>query len=466
MKRWGPWLVISCIILFLGLAENDKAPDFVLEDLKGNKVTLQNLAGEGNIVVLSFFDTKCEPCVREVPKLKKIFSKYEGKGVKVRLISIDEKGKKVVEPYIKRYRINIPVLLDPLGYRAGERYGVVSYGRASIPQLFVIGKAGKIRRKIKGYEEKLEEILEKEIEVLKKEKLTITRKEKKVITILYTSSANGYLESCECPENPFGGLIRRAAYIQRERKKSPSLLLLDSGDNFSPYANKALSPYILSALSMMDYDAIGIGDQEFINGVEYFNTLRDKEEYRKLPFLCANMKYCDKKLCWYMGRPYLIKVVKGIRIGITSITSAHVFTLFPRNKIQGLDVEDHYKVLQELIPELRPKVGLLILISHSGFDEDREIAQKVRGIDIIVGGHSQTTLKAPAKVGETLILQPGEKGQFVGKLRLFFKDNKLESYKNNLVALTKDIEDDPGVKELINQYNNSVKQETEKLLIK
>lgn len=88
---------------------------------------------------------------------------------------------------------------------------------------------------------------------------------------------NGYLESCDCPENPFGGLTRRATYIEKQRKKKLDFLLVDAGDSFPPMPDKINIKYCLKSLKLMKYDALAIGDQELSAGDDYFDQIITKK---------------------------------------------------------------------------------------------------------------------------------------------------------------------------------------------
>lgn len=459
---------ISVLILTIFLSNvlfsqtNTFAPDFRLkEHSTGKSISLGSLLDGKTIVILSFFDTKCEPCKKELPQLENISKKFTD-SIKIFLISLDDKPEKVLPDFIKEYKIGLPVLLDPLGYLAGEKYGVTKYGRAEVPQLFVVGKDGKIKKHLKGYHPDLEEILAKTIAQLKSEKVSLPQKNS--IKIIYTNSANGYLESCDCPENPFGGLVRRVTAIKNLKEKYPDAILVDSGDTFPPRENKLLTEYCIKIMQFVNYDFCAIGDQELINGLEYL-----KSNITKLPFYSANLQTCDENMCYPLTEPYLIKNLKWIKIAIISIIDKKVFALFPKSKLKKITILDHKECLTKIIPELRSKeqVELIVLLSHSGLDEDKQIAKEIPGIDIIVGGHSQSLTVQPVKVNSTIIVQAGENGHRVGILELEVDENKkISSYKNEFVLLDKTIPDHPQSRELITEYNELLKKQAEKFLSK
>jgi peroxiredoxin len=112
-----------------------EAPNFTLETLKGNQVTLNNYRGK--VVLLHFWATWCKPCMEELPTLQKLWESMEKKGFMLLAIAIDRTGKKQVEDYIERFHYTFPVLLDPEGKVRN------SYLVQGIPTTYLIGKDGK-----------------------------------------------------------------------------------------------------------------------------------------------------------------------------------------------------------------------------------------------------------------------------------------------------------------------------------
>ncbi|MFH2071115.1 MAG: redoxin domain-containing protein [Elusimicrobiota bacterium] len=446
-----------------------EAPAIRLEvfspDRQEAPVSLSSVLDGNNVVVLSFFDTTCEPCEKELPALEKIHKKFTS-GVKIFLISLDENYKNKLPGWIKKNRVTIPVLIDPLGHRAGGKYGVTKYGQAEIPQTFVIGKDGIIKKHLKGYHPDIEKILEETIQALQKETVVSpsASTKKTTINIIYTHSANGYLESCDCPENPFGGLVRRVTAIKKLKARYPDAVTVDTGDTFPPRENKILAEYCLKIMESIGYDAVGVGDQEFICGADFL-----MKNIKRLPFIASNIQTCDDKLCYPLAEPYLLKQIGPVSIVFISVIDSSVFDLFPDDKTKQIKTSDYIEYLKQTIPEIRKEADMVVLLSHCGDDTDRKIAEEIPGIDVIIGGHSQTFHKDPLKVGNTIIVQGGENGHRVGRLELTLgppPGKKIISYSNEFVILNKDVQDDPPTRELVTRYNDELKKSLRKIIIK
>ncbi len=119
-------------------AAKDPAPDFTLSDLNGKKVHLSDFKGE--VVLINFFASWCPPCKMEVPGFQKVYTTYKEKGFAVVGIATDS----VPSSFITSLGVTYPVLEGTEG--VFDDYGNIS----SIPVSFLIGRDGKILKKVMG----------------------------------------------------------------------------------------------------------------------------------------------------------------------------------------------------------------------------------------------------------------------------------------------------------------------------
>lgn len=132
------------------------APDFTLNDLNGNSVSLADF--KGKVIILDFFATWCPPCREEIPHLVELQNVYANKGLQTVGISLDKTGIDSVKKFVTSYNINYPVAIAT--GKIIKDYGPIQF----IPTIFVIDKNGNIAKKYVGF--KAKDILEKDIKQL------------------------------------------------------------------------------------------------------------------------------------------------------------------------------------------------------------------------------------------------------------------------------------------------------------
>jgi 5'-nucleotidase/UDP-sugar diphosphatase len=266
------------------------------------------------------------------------------------------------------------------------------------------------------------------------------------VVIVYSHNTNGVLENCSCPDGAYGALEKRAALIDSIRESDKNVLLLDSGDILDIQKSTLLHKYVVSAYDYIDYDFWTPGDQDFVEGTDFFRNILGKISAQ---LISSNIRYKDELI----GQSYVIKKYGNIRIGITGTIreDLHRFLDPPINV--DFKFGNQFSSLRPVIEELSKKADFIILLSHSGVEKDREIAEMFPAIDLVIGGHSQTILPQPEKIGSTYITQVGESGYRVGFLKLSFSNKNIDSSKHTIVLLKKNMNNNADVEEMIKNYH-------------
>jgi len=250
----------------------------------------------------------------------------------------------------------------------------------------------------------------------------------KEISIIYTNNVDGYLKSCNCPGNLFGGLIYVVDVVDQIKNENENVLYLDAGDLFPA---KDWKPKIGSAIeyyNMIGADVLNIGDQELRFGVDYLVQQKNNANFA---FLSANILYNDSLLF----QPYIIKQFGDIKIGIIGIAEPEVFDYLDDDRVKGIKFNKYNESLSKYLKQIRSDVNVIILLSHAGVETDQKIASTHDGIDFIIGAHSGILIEKPKKIGTTIIMQAGKYAHYLGLLNLNFDKENNFVWKHDLIKL-------------------------------
>ncbi|XP_033979778.1 snake venom 5'-nucleotidase-like isoform X1 [Trematomus bernacchii] len=196
-------------------------------------------------------------------------------------------------------------------------------------------------------------------------------------------------ESSAC----FAGVARRATEVARIRSTERHVLLLDAGDQFqgTVWFNHYKGAEAAHFMNKLKYDAMAFGNHEFDNGLE--GLKKPFMEQILCPIVSANLK-TDPSIAATFGKsylPYKILTVAGEQVGIVGYVSQETSALSKPGPLLLFEAE--IPALQLQVDKLRTLgVNKIIALGHSGFTVDKEIARKVRGVDVVIGGHSNTFL--------------------------------------------------------------------------
>jgi 2',3'-cyclic-nucleotide 2'-phosphodiesterase (5'-nucleotidase family) len=281
--------------------------------------------------------------------------------------------------------------------------------------------------------------------------VSVTAAAENDIVILYVNDIHGRLESFvpQDAEAPIGGLIKLATLVgDIVGENADRVIILNAGDALhgTNVVNLFEGQPMIEALESIGTDAMAVGNHEFNYGQD---VLLKKAEEAKFVFLSANTIDKDSRRALFPGA--LILPVGGKRIGIFGLTPVDTPTVTHPKNVEGLEFLDPFRVAGWMVPYLRDqeKVDLVIGLTHIGYDDDRLLASRVSGIDIIVGGHSHTKLEKPEKVANTVIVQSGEYAEALGRLEVSHEDGKITDYAGALIPCSSEVVEDSRVGEII-----------------
>jgi 2',3'-cyclic-nucleotide 2'-phosphodiesterase (5'-nucleotidase family) len=288
------------------------------------------------------------------------------------------------------------------------------------------------------------------------------------LTIIHTNDLHGYVEEHppQKEEQIVGGIARVAGKVRELRAENPEgVIVLDGGDIFDGgfYSKYTDGEIIGKTFKAIDYDAIALGNHDLGWGRPAFKTIADEIG---TDFLAANVKDLSHDGSLDSLKPYKILEKKGLRIGVLGVTSRLAAVSGPDKGT--IEVNDPVETVKSGLLAMKSKehVDLVVLLSHRGYDDDVKLAQQLDGIQVIVGSHSHSAMRKPEKVGNTIIVQAGAEGDYVGELEIAFDRNKktITSFDGRLIPMTAEVPPDPEVESIMSPYIEKFKPLREKVL--
>lgn len=237
------------------------------------------------------------------------------------------------------------------------------------------------------------------------------------IVLLHTNDLHSHLENW--PK------IRRFIEQKKrenEKKENTTTITVDLGDfvdRWHPLSEATDGQANVELMNNVGYDAVTIGNNEGVgNAKDQLNHLYDQANF---DILLDNL--FDKHLLQppkWAKKYKIIETPQQTKIGLLALTTPFPLTYSPN----GWDIRNPYDILPELVEELRPKVDILVLMSHLGIQDDRQIAQELPSIDVILGSHTHHLLIDGQIVNGVQLAAAGKYGQYVGEVHLTVDEHK------------------------------------------
>jgi 5'-nucleotidase/UDP-sugar diphosphatase len=271
------------------------------------------------------------------------------------------------------------------------------------------------------------------------------------LRILHVNDFHGFAEAYKPlgSRELLGGVAHLAGKAGSLRQEKPTLLLA-AGDMIqgNNWANMSQGESAIELMNAMRFDAMVLGNHEFDFGQA---ELKKRITESAFPILGANVEGLDRI------HPFIIKDIGGVRVGIIGIVTEETpVATHPRNVI-GLQFLSSAETVEKRLRELKNQADVIIVLSHIGHAADRALAEKVKGIDVIVGGHSHTKILKPVRIGDTLIVQAWEHGKALGVLDLTIREGRIVGYDGHLEEVKpQEGKEDRGILPLVEKYNQKM----------
>jgi sulfur-oxidizing protein SoxB len=253
-------------------------------------------------------------------------------------------------------------------------------------------------------------------------------------------SANAYafthldFESLARRYGATGGFAHLATLLKRLRASRPNALLLDGGDSWQGSATSLWTQGadMIGAQKLLGVDFM-TAHWEFTYGAERMKRAVGTE-LAPIEFLAQNVKTADFEEPVF--KPYALREQNGVALAIIGQGFPYTPIAHPRHLMGDWTFGIQEARLQSLVDETRAKgARVVVLLSHNGMDVDLKLASRLRGLDVILGGHTHDGVPAPVIVGKTLVTNAGSNGKFVGVLDLQVSGSGVSDYRYRLLPV-------------------------------
>ncbi len=296
------------------------------------------------------------------------------------------------------------------------------------------------------------------------------------ITILFTHDLHSHFLPINTEDGESGGYARLYTLLQEERTSAKgATVTLDAGD-FSMgsffqtiYATDAAELRILGNLG---YDATTLGNHEFdfrqSGLVDMLNNAVAKGD-KNVPIVLGNYYPPeDATEVWdaynnYGIKDYIVIEKESVRFAVFGIIGADAHSNAP---MSGMVFEDPIERAKEIVNEIKSNEDFdyIVCLSHAGTSsnekesEDHNLAKEVDGIDIIISGHTHTTLQEPVHVNNTWIVSAGSYAQNLGVLKLNGSHGNTQLVSYSLKKVDETITEDPEIAQIVENYKTVVSE--------
>lgn len=315
---------------------------------------------------------------------------------------------------------------------------------------------------------------------------TEAAQQEKQLDVLFTHDTHSHLNSFDTivdgKKQEVGGFARLKTLIDTQKKNNPDTLVLDAGDFSMGTLIQTVYTTEAAELRMLGYlgcDVTTLGNHEFdyrSSGLaDMLKTAKNSEE--KVPDLVVcnvdwdameeegltkGQKQIQTAFQTYGVKDYVVLQKGDVKIAVLGVFGKDSLECAPTCELK---FKDPVEAASETVKEIQKHedVDMIACVSHSGTWEDEDssedeiLAKNVPDIDLIISGHTHTTLEEPIRHGDTYIVSCGEYGKNLGSLSMTQKKNKrwkMDTYK--LMPVTDEVESDQATQERIDELMKTV----------
>jgi len=280
------------------------------------------------------------------------------------------------------------------------------------------------------------------------------------LTIMHTNDTHSHHEA---QSDGNGGAARQATVVQQIRDEVENSILLDGGDRFTGtlFHIQYRGQDQVAIMNAIGYDAMTLGNHEFDDGDDVLAAFVNGVNF---PVVTANVDFSESPILAGLIEPYTTLDIAEEQVGIIGLVTPESEILSSPGDELVFDY-DLIAVTQAAVDELTAAgVNKIILLTHIGYEADLLVAQGVTGVDVVVGGHTNTflsnefagaegeypTVLESASGEPVLVVQASTRTVYLGRLDVEFDaDGLLSDWDGDAILLSRYITPDPEVSDII-----------------
>ncbi|NLZ83387.1 MAG: bifunctional metallophosphatase/5'-nucleotidase [Clostridiales bacterium] len=306
----------------------------------------------------------------------------------------------------------------------------------------------------------------------------------KELSVAFTHDLHSYIDTKEYDTNgkaaQVGGFAKIKTILDDIRASNDNTVIVDAGD-FSMgtlyqtvFTEKAIE---LRMLGLLGYDVFTLGNHEFDYGSGGLAKMLDSalESGDPLPqmvisnidwdnSLSNNAQMLKKSMTNYGVKDYVIIQKNDVKVAVFGGMGIDAEECAPNSELVFINYIDRAKEIAKAIEEVE-NPDIIIYLSHGGTwedpkkSEDEILAKEVPEIDLIVSGHTHSTIEEPLIIGNTSVVSSGEYGEKIGKIDLIQDEDgtwNIKDYK--LIVVDEHVETDEEMVQKIHEYGGYVNE--------
>ena len=308
----------------------------------------------------------------------------------------------------------------------------------------------------------------------------------KQLDVLFTHDTHSHLNSfstiVDGEQKEVGGFAKLKTLIDEKKKENPDTLILDGGDFSMGTLIQTVYDTEAAELRMLGYlgcDVSTFGNHEYdyrSKGLADMLTAAKNSGETVPSLVVCNVDWASMEMNGlsegqkqiqsafenYGVKDYVVVEKGDVKIAVVGVFGVDALKCAPTCELLFKDpVESVKKTVEEI--KKNEKVDMIACVSHSGTwedeskSEDENLAKAVPELDLILSGHTHTTLEEPIVHGDTYVVSCGEYGKNLGELSMTQKaDGRWEMTSYEIVPVTTDIDQDAETQNTIDQFMDTV----------